>query len=273
MQNLRVVQPVSHNSIDNITKMMAVGSVKVEIYGRIPLFTLFKKDFFVKERKFMTYYMGPATQSNIGNFAIMEGHEDMPCIVYIPGFRGFVTPRYSPFAQEWYSHRLFQTKLTRIQEVIITDYEHPYESFRVEKTGPRFFNLYDASNTLISQYDTTKIINFMADFREKNYENLANVSPSERDSIIENNLYKSIQVIDVNGNKTTLFLYKMMGSNESLDELDHIEEVEVCYNRDRCYATLNDDKQQLFTVQYYHFDRLLQPLSYFKITKDEHINK
>ena len=80
MQNLRVQQPASKNSIDNINRMMAAGAIKVEIYENAPLFTLFKKGFFVKERRTLTYYTGPATQSNTSNYAILEGREEMPCI-------------------------------------------------------------------------------------------------------------------------------------------------------------------------------------------------
>ena len=38
---------------------------------------------------------------------------------------------------------------------------------------------------------------------------------------------------------------------------------ELPYNRDRFYAVLNGNKHNLVQCQYYHFDRQLQPLSYF----------
>ena len=265
MQNLRVQQPASKNSIENINRMMAAGAIKVEIYENAPLFTLFKKGFFVKERRTITYYMGPATQSNTSNYAILEGREDMPCIVYIPGFRGFVTPRYSPFAEDWISHRLFDTKLTRIQEVAVTDYEHPEQSFRIEKAGARFFHLYNSQNQMITQYDTSKVINYLSDFRNRNYESVAtDVEPDKRDSIIRSSLFKTIKVTDVNGKTDELSFYHMNSEYDYYDASgNHINDIEVLYNRDRCYAILNGNKQQLYLVQYYHFDRLLQPFSYF----------
>lgn len=265
MQNLRVQQPASKNSIDNINRMMAAGAIKVEIYENAPLFTLFKKGFFVKERRTLTYYMGPATQSNTSNYAILEGREEMPCIVYIPGFRGFVTPRYSPFAEDWISHKLFNTKLTRIQEVAVTDYEHPEQSFRIEKAGARFFHLYDGQNQQVMQYDTSKVINYLSDFRNRNYESIdTGIEPDKRDSIIRSSLFKSIKLTDVNGKTDILMLYHMDSELDYYDENgNHIDDVEFLYNRDRCYATLNGDKRKLYIVQYYHFDRILQPFSYF----------
>ncbi len=265
MQNLRVQQPASKNSIENVNRMMAVSAIKVEIYENAPLFTLFKKGFFVKERRTLTYYMGPATQSNTSNYAILEGREDMPCIVYIPGFRGFVTPRYSPFAEDWISHKLFDTKLTRIQEVVITDYDNPAESFRIEKAGARFFHFYDGQGQMVAQYDTNKVINYLSDFRNRNYESVATeMAPDKRDSIIRSSRFKTIKVTDVNGKTDELTFYRMDSEYDYYDASgNHIDDIEMLYNRDRCYATLNGDKRKLYRVQYYHFDRLLQPFSYF----------
>lgn len=265
MQNLRVQQPASKNSIENINRMMAAGAIKVEIYENAPLFTLFKKGFFVKERRTLTYYMGPATQSNTSNYAILEGREDMPCIVYIPGFRGFVTPRYSPYAEDWISHKLFDTKLTRIQEVVVTDYDNPAESFRIEKAGARFFHLYDGQNQQVMQYDTSKVINYLSDFRNRNYESVATeIEPDKRDSIIRSSLFKTIKVTDVNGKTDILALYRMDSEYDYYDASgNHMDDIESLYNRDRCYATLNGDRSKFYRVQYYHFDRLLQPFSYF----------
>lgn len=265
MQNIRVQQPASKNSIENINRMMAAGAIKVEVYENAPLFTLFKKGFFVKERRTLTYYMGPATQSNTSNYAILEGREDMPCIVYLPGFRGFVTPRYSPFTEDWVSHKLFDTKLTRIQEVTVTDYEHPEQSFRIEKAGARFFHLYNSQNQMITQYDTNKVINYLSDFRNRNYESLVTeIEPDKRDSIIRNSLFKTIRLTDVNGKTDELSFYHMDSELDYYDEQgNHMDDIEFLYNRDRCYAVLNGNKRQLYRVQFYHFDRLLQPFSYF----------
>lgn len=270
MQNIRVQQPASKNSIENINRMMAASAVKVEIYEQKPLFTLFKKGFFVKERRTLTYYMGPATQSNMGNYAILEGYEDMPFIIYLPGFRGFVAPRYSPYTEDWISHKLFDTKLTRIQEVLVTDIDNPNESFRIEKAGARFFHLYNAQGTPIANYDTSKVINYLSEFRNRNYESLdSDIEPDKRDSIIRSSHFKTIQVTDVNGTVNKLDLYRMDSEYDYYDENgNHIDDVEMYYNRDRCYAILNGDKTHLYRVQYYHFDRLLQPFSYF-ITKGE----
>lgn len=265
MLNLRVDHPAPKNSLDNINRMMAAGAIKVEIYQDLPKFRLFKHDFFVAKRKAKTYYMGPATQSNMGNYAILEGMEDCPCIVYLPGFRGFATPRYSAFRDDWTSHSLFATKLTRIQEVQVKDYDKQEESFRVEKIDTRFFRLYNADNQVVEHYDTSKVIDFMSQFRNLNYESVISQLPADSiNSIICNNLFKVITLKDVDGKTTQLSLYRMNEENDYYDENgDKLTDIEYLYNRDRCYGVLNNDKSTLYKVQYYHFDRVLQPMSFF----------
>ena len=51
-----------------------------------------------------------------------------------------------------------------------------------------------------------------------------------------------------------------------IDEIpadDQVAQIEKHFNRDRCYAILNNDTKTLYKIQYFHFDRILQPLSYF----------
>ncbi len=264
MLNLRVDHPTPKSSIDNINRMMAAGAIKVEIYQNAPKFKLFGHEFFVEKRKVKTYYMGPATQSNMGNYAILEGMEDCPCIVYLPGFRGFATPRYSAFRDDWVSHSLFATKLTRLQEVSIQDVENSAQSFRVEKVDTRFFRLYDAQNQVVEHYDTSKVIDFMSQFRNLNYEGISELSDEAKDTILTQNLFKIITVKDVDGKTKKLSLYRMPEDNDYYDENgDKLTAIEYLYNRDRCYGILNDDKSTVYKVQFYHFDRVLQPMSFF----------
>lgn len=265
MVNIRVEKPVSEKSRDNINRMMAAGAIKVEIYEKQPLFSLFKIGFFVKERKTKTYYMGPATQANVGNYAILEGMEDQPCIVYLPGFRGFLTPRYSPFSVDWISHKLFETKLTRIQKLTVQDLATPAESFSIEKSGTRFFNLYDSQNQQVQVYDTTKLITMLSEYRNRNFESLVtDISQEKRDSILRYNLFKIITLTDVAGKKTELKLYRMNDDVAALSEVDDkVADIENYYNRDRCFAILNNETSKLYKIQYFHFDRVLQPFSYY----------
>lgn len=266
IHNVTLRQTVAKTAQSNINKMMSVNSVKVEIYQKTPKFKLFGIPFFTKERNVKTYYMGPSTMDNIANYAILEGFDE-PCIVHIPGFRGFLTPFYAYRPVDWFSCDLFSTKITRIQSLLVEDFEHPEESFYVEKSGPRFFSLYNVHKELITNYDTAKLLDMLAEYRDKNYEvYVTGMSDAAKDSILRYNHFKTITLTDVNGEKTTLDMYRKLEPDPYyLDAIlggeDRLQEEP--YNRDKFYAVLNGNTKDLVQCQYYHFDRQNQPLSNF----------
>jgi len=266
IHNIRLQQTVAKSAQSNINKMMSVNAVKVEIYQNAPKFTVFGIPFFTKERNVKTYYMGPSTMENIANFAILEGFDE-PCIVHIPGFRGFLTPVYAFNPVDWYNCDLFSTKITRIQSLMVQDFENPENSYYVEKSGARFFNLYNVHNELIADYDTAKLLDMLSEYRDKNYEMyVSNMSDESKDSILRYNHFKTITLTDVDGNKTTLDMYRKMELDPYyLDAIvGGIERAgDEPYNRDRFYAILNGNTKNLVQCQYYHFDRQNQPLSFF----------
>ena len=266
ISNVTLQQPVAKTAQSNINKMMSVNAIKVEIYQKAPKFKLFGIDFFNKERKVKTYYMGPATMDNMANFAILEGYNE-PCIVYIPGFRGFITPFYSFKAVDWYNCDLFSTKITRIKTLTVQDYEHPEESFIVEKSGPRFFSLFNGQHQPILDYDTIKLLDMLSEYRDLNYElYIVSIEASTKDSILQYNKFKTITLLDVNGQETRLDMYRKLQPDAMyLDAILEMDEPanDLPYNRDKFYAILNGHTENLLQCQYYHFDRANQPLSYF----------
>ena len=263
MASICVAQPIAKNAQNSIIQLLTVTSTKVEIYETMPLFKLFGHPFFAKERLSKTYYLGDATQNSLGSYASVEGFPD-PYIVYKPGFRGYVTPQFSPKPIDWYSQRIFATKLTQIQNASFIDMEESKNSFSVTKAGPRTFTLYDNRKNEICDYDTTLLINMLSGFRDRTYEMfLQNMSSTSRDSIIQVGFCKSISITDVNNNTTTLYLYPMIDSGSLFEDDILIEEDYSEVRIDRFYATLNENKDEIFTIQYFQFMRQLQPLSYY----------
>ena len=258
--SLSVKQVVPKTGQSTINKVLSTSAIKVDIYQTKPKFKIFGIAFGNKERKTKTYYMGPATMDNLSNFALLEGSEDS-YIVYVPGFRGFATPIYSTNYADWINHDIFQTKITRIQSVDFIDFEHPEESFKAVKTGARFFDLYDYQNNKVT-YDTVKVIDMLSEFRDKNFEDIIlSFSPEKIDSIYHEQHFKTIVLTDVEGHQTTLELcYKL---NQLEDEEGNIVTEK---DEDNFYGIINKNYQQMYLCQFFHFDRQVQPLSYFALT-------
>jgi len=263
LNSLRVAQPVAKAAHNSTIQMLATSANKVEVYAKKPLFKLFGHSFFTKERLIKTYFMGDATQNNLGSFALLKGLDE-PYVVYMPGFRGYVSPQFSPKPIDWYSHCIFNTKLTRIQSASFIDLENPENSFFVNKAGARMFTLLDVHKNMIQDYDTTLLINMLSEFRERNYEQfLPKISQSLKDSIINFYLFKTISLTDVEGKTTTLKLYHQINTGSLYEAAKLVSEVYSEYDKDRCYATINENIDEIYTVQFYHFDRQFQPLSYY----------
>jgi hypothetical protein len=209
------------------------------------------------------YYFGDATQNRLGSYASIEGFPD-PYIVYKPGFRGYITPQFSPHPTDWYSQLVFSTKLTQIQNVSVIDIENPENSFFVNKSGVRTFTLSDSHNNIINNYDTLLLINMLSEFKDRYYEMfLPKIEKSQKDSIIQSNPFKIISVTDVNNKTTTVHFYYMIDEGDLYEDNELIEEDFIEISKDRAFATINDNKDEIYTMQLYTFARQLQPLSYF----------
>ncbi|MDR2980262.1 MAG: hypothetical protein LBV02_07480 [Bacteroidales bacterium] len=261
MMNLTIREPVVKTAQTTINSALAVGGIKVEVYEIAPKFKLFGVKFGEKERLVKTYYMGPATEDNMSNFAVLEGL-DIPYVVHVPGFRGFVTPQYSQFPLDWVSHSVFDTKITRIQELTSQDLENPAESYRIVKSGPRSFDLFNARNEKIMSYDTLKLIDMLSEYRNKNFESVeSSLQPAQQDSVLRHHLFKIIILTDVDGKSTEMKLYHFLNYKEEVEMA--IPDPTLALARDRFYGVINSDESRLYKMQYYHFDRQVQPLSYF----------
>ena len=268
IRNITVVHTVQKKGQPTINEAIARRGIKVEIYQIAPKFSLFGIDFSVKERKTQVYYIGEATQTNLGNYALLEGAKE-PCIVCVPGFRGYLSPLYSPIPTNWYSHTLYQTKITRSASVDFVDYENPEESFRVEKVGARFFNVYNSKNEIIADYDTTKLINMLSEFRERNYVAIApEFSSGERDTIAQA-IFKTITLKDTEGKVSSYSFYRLMQLMQVLEDGNETGETEWVANKDVCYATERNDFSTVYRIQYHYFQRQMQPLSYFLKSSEE----
>ncbi len=269
MSNVRIKNAVPLKAQSNINALLSSSGIKVEIFEKQPKFKLFGLKLGEKEKITKTYYMGPATQDNISNYAYLEGMDE-PQIVHIPGFRGFITPHFSVSPYEWMTHNLFNTKITRIEKLEVSDYMNPEESFTVVKAGPRFFDLYNSNQQKIANYDTTKLIDMLSEYRDRNFEYIVNdLSQEKIDSIFQFNLWKTIALTDTEGEMTkmTIFKKRFSGSNSPFDYKQDVQKEEFVWDADRFYAIMNDDKATLYSMQFFHFGRQTQPLSYF--LKDE----
>ncbi len=260
MLGLQVKETVPKAALEYVIKDLATISVKVEIYQwkyRINLFDMIR--LFPHEKLAKVYYVGGPIQSNRGSYMIME-HSSVPFVVYLPGLRGFVTPIYSPIEKYWRDYSIFKKSLQQIESVTMVFPSDPESSFEIknnEIAKMRFLSLSDHQE--IPQFDTLKVMNFLASFRNINFEALLNdIDPHRKDSILATTPYCIISLTDTNHVTQTIKTYRKGAAPGEVDDLGR----PAPYDLDRLYALVNDGKDFTF-IQYFVFDKILRTKSFF----------
>ena len=263
MKRLRVKAPVPLSVRNGVVSRLASIGTKVEIYQEVYRVNLFNRYKFLKQEKLTkVFYVGDATQDNQGTYMIIEDSEN-PYIVFIPGFRGFLYTRFSPLPDDWKSHNVFNKKLSDIKSVSLTFSEEPQSSFKVDVIDSRgnyaVTRLYNSS--VLESYDTLRLLNFLTSFGDLRYETRMNnlMTPMKLDSIINSPPLYELTLIDKFNDTTYTRMFRKHSILEStLYAYDRL----VPVDHDRFYALINDG-DDFVLMQYYVFDRVLYPLSYY----------
>lgn len=260
IQNISIREPVAHAARTNVNKWLATGATKIEIYYYDYRIKIGKKRLWKYKTK-KVYYMGGVTQDNLGNYALLEGGKE-PFIVNMPGFRGFISPYYSPFLNDWRSHNIVQLKISKIKEINVLDLEEPDQSLRIQRTDTRNFHILKSDNQKLIAYDTAKLFDHLSEYRDLNFEFFAkDLTKNEKDTIFSLK-FKEIIITDMDNNSTKISLYYMINELDTANyeyDYDFVEE----FNKDKFYATINDNTDEIVICQYFVFDRIIQPLRYY----------
>lgn len=260
MLGLQVKETVPKAALEYVIKDLATISVKVEIYQwkyRINLFDFIR--LFPHEKLTKVYYVGGPIQSNRGSYMIME-HSYVPFVVYLPGLRGFVTPIYSPIEKYWRDYSIFKKSIQQIESVRMEFPSDPENSFEIKNDANmnmRFISL--AGNQQVPLFDTLKVMNFLTSFRNINFEALLNDMETRRkDSILATTPYCIISLTDTSHTTQSIRIYRKGAAPGEMDDFGK----PAPYDMDRLYALVNDGKDFTF-IQYFVFDKILRPKSFF----------
>ncbi len=263
ISKIEIKAPVPLAARDNIVKRMAGIAIKTEIYEkawRINFGDNFK--FFPYEKLAKVYYVGDVTQNNLGTYMLMEGAPE-PFIAYIPGFRGFLTPYYSPKTDDWRSHRVYKNDLTEIKQVSLTFPDMPEENLRVDVAVDGSYSLSGGvDNSAITNYDTLKILNLLTSFNDLRYESrLNNELPAIMiDSIVNSTPMFNLDLIDDNDDTIEVVGFKKNYLSEEVRDEAYWKLIPL--DSDRFYGLINDG-EDFVLLQYYTFDKVTYPLSHY----------
>jgi len=255
---IKVYDPVPRAARNNVIARLAAIGRKVEIYQKVFTIDIWGIQLFPREKKVKTYYIGDHTSRLLGTYALIEGSEE-PFITHIPGFKGYLTTRYSPIEADWRNTGIFETGIMDILSVTSVNYMNSNESYRVDYLGDGRFNLFRLSNSsLINNADTLKVLDFLTSFKQIHLSNYMSDFPKEKkDSVLQSPPIYDIILKNRNNSSKKVTIWRIKAYPGEVDVFGN----PVDYNRDLLYCLIDD--KEFVQVQTFVFDRILKTASYF----------
>lgn len=260
LKNITVKSPVpkvSHNNV--VTRLSSIG-IKVEIYQSVYRIDLWGIQLFPHEKLIKTFYVGDNTQDLMGTYMLIKDAE-RPYIVYIPGFNGFLQPRFSPFEKDWRSHIIFNYKVGEIKSINFINHEKIASSFSIKNQNNKQYALFNKKEKAYPNFDTIKVLDYLTRYNDIRYETmLSDMNKEYKDSILASTPYFEIILTDITNEKVHLKAFRKEAEEDLLD----FEGNPILWNRDRLYAEITNGSETAFVlIQYYVFDPLIKSIDYF----------
>lgn len=246
IKNLEVTMPVPESKLDFILRSIASYGIKTEIYQN--------------NRLVKTYYVGGAPENNIGTYMILEG-SDVPFVVSIPGFSGFLTVRYNTEINEWRERIIFNYKIEDIYQVKMHYPDQPENSFIAVRNSTTNYDLLNYDGSPVNfKFDTLKVKDYISRAKFFGFEAfiLDSLQQFKRDSLLTQPMVFEMSVLDLNKNKKSFKAYYRQNLEKLLDDNGELYPFDI----DRMYAIVDDNEVVL--IQFYVVDQYTVKKDYFK---------
>lgn len=244
IKDLSVKTPVSKNKYETIIKQLAGKSVKVEVYQNN------------RSTPTKVYYVGHANQESSGSYMLLEG-SDVPFLMHIEGFRGYLTPRYFTSEAQWRSTEIFKYDLYDIEEIIVEHHQNPEASFVIAMKEEQY-SLYSYPGRKILPFDTAKVLLYAAMYKKVHYEFFEHDYDQQLfDSIRQEKPQISYRVLSKDGIQRGITTHLKKHEQPVVLATGGTE----YYDIDRMYGII--DNKTLVQVQFFVFDALSRSRNYF----------
>tara|TARA_B110000467_G_C18295101_1_gene467443 strand:+ start:243 stop:1235 length:993 start_codon:yes stop_codon:yes gene_type:complete len=241
MNKVRVRQPVSESMHNNVIKNLAASSVKVEIFT----------DNTDEAEK--TYYVGGEVADLLGSFMMME-NSSKAFITHIPGFNGFLAPRYSIEGTRvsmdlWRDRSILNMDAADIEFVSVEHHENETAegNLYLDKVNGNFVLFENGEGSLANQ---ERVNTYLQLWGKANCEGFMN-DFSKKDSIINSAPFHTIKVWNKDGEEKTIRTYHKAPKRAEYQDLNGQP---LKWDVDRMYAY---DGTDFTLIQFYTFNKLL----------------
>ncbi len=239
----RVKRDVEKNGIKETLKRLSVRHKKIEIFT----------DNLSEPIK--TWYIGTSNKDHVGNYMLLQNKKQkssVPYVVYKPGFNGILDVRFFTNWKDWRSHEVFNYPNSRFISSINTIFnENPLESYSI-KNNNKDVDIYNNKNESLDGYNLIQVKHYLTHFHNINYNEIVFKDSSYIDSVFNSIPHIEFKLEDINNKNTHVRLWKIK------NELS-----ETGWDKEYAYIKINEE-YELLKVQYFSWDILCKPLSYFQ---------
>ncbi len=250
LKQMEIQMPIPASMHNTAIAILASRGVKTEIYAG--------------DKLIKTMYVGSETPDKTGTFMLLEG-EDEVYSVHIPGFVGYLTPRFFMTEIKWRNKLVFNYLPDEIASFNLNYTQNKAESFSYQKDlFAQQNSLKNASGELVMA-DTQQVKVFLSAFQNKyveGYYDDSTFTPIERDSLFKLSPFCELTLQSVQGKKHQLTFYvKPIGdrTKERYDEQGN----ELPVDPEKFYVRI-DHIEQIASIQEYAFRNILTKLSRLK---------
>ena len=262
LHDMRIRQQVNKNAVPQTIKLLSARAIKVEVYQRRYFINWFNGKFrlFPHEKLTVTYYVGHETQDMMACHMFRKG-DKVPYIIHIPGFRGYLTPRFNTDPYAWRSHNIVALDVKQIERVQLDILAAPEESFAIYRDGETFAMELTASHTVLPGFDTARVAQMLISMRNLNFDEYAAIVPNANmDTSFREGPRNILTITDTAHVSHEVKTYIKYVNPDDAKAMPN-PELYNTFDIDRLYAIV--DNKDTVVLQYYVFDNILQPASFF----------
>lgn len=247
---MEVKMPVPRSAKENVIRFMSSNAVKVEIYSG--------------DDKLKQYYIGHEPADSEGSYMILSKDDDEnypdPYVVFIPGFKGYLQPRFITRENEWRDRLVLNFTPPQLKEIRVNYFDQAKDSsFTIEFQDQSHFTLKNTAGTEIP-YDMGKMRQYLIYFQNISYESLITAKSSRLlDSLNRSTPFASIDVLTRDQKTSTYRFFRKSYTGEVNPELG----VKFPYDPDRLFLNYDNNKEWAL-IQYFVFGKLLITSGYFQ---------
>ncbi len=246
-RRMEISSPVPKEKYDYVLRSISVKGIKCEIYQN--------------NRLSKTYYVGGVTQDNTGTYMIME-NSDVPFVVHIPGFSGYLTVRYNTFINEWRERIVFNYHVNDIHKIYVEYPDNLNESFIAINNGNNQFDLKTINNQNVTfPFDTIKVKEFISRCKFIGFEAYIKEEIQKKiiDSLKNEPVVSKFTIEDFNGEKKSMKTYYRQNIEQAFDD----EGILYDFDLERLYAVIQGG-EEVVLIQYYIIDPISFKKSFFR---------